>query len=141
MQKEGTENFLLCRCASSRDFQLQCGLNFCPLLRLKRATQREVFTACNSRFLGQATAVHMVVVDHRYVTPLLVRGARLQEYIPATVRLSQERKWDSKCQLGGFIPRRAMRKLCKSELSSRIDSSSVDLVYDDTNSYKRSQTK
>lgn len=77
-------------------------------------------------------------VGRRYVTSRLLPGTRCKN-IYATARFAYERKWDSKCQLGGFIPRRTMRKLYKSELSSRIDFSNIDLAYADANYYKRSR--
>lgn len=125
-------NSLYVNAACPRDFQSQRGLNFCSLLRLKRNAARR-----RAPFYG---VVIRVSQDEQLQCTWSLRGGSSirnvaayvaervrKEYTRAAARLLV-RKWDSKCQLGGFVPRRAMRKLCKSELSSRIDFGSIDLT-------------
>lgn len=125
---------IFCRCTW---FNHRTVLTFacCDAVKASRS-----FTVCNWRFLGRQlqctwSSLHSRVGGRRYITSWL-----LERIYMRAARFAYERKWDSKCQLGGFIPWRTMRKLCKSELSSRIDFSNIDLAYADTaNYYKRSR--
>lgn len=140
MEYKRRRRILFCRCTFSR-LNHRTALTFacCGAVNASRS-----FTVCNWPFLGrqlQCTWSLHARVGRRYdVTPRLLRETRCRN-IYAAARFAYERKWDSKCQLGGFMPRRTMRKLWKSELSSRIDYSNIDPAYADANYYKRSRRR